>query len=147
MQKVLSQGMCFWTMNAISIWSESYGQYFSKVGELQDQGHKLKNYGAMWKVLSQCLRFFRADLKPRLPPWHPSDLRHLWLLPCNRWTEFNEIWQKARTNCPLPGLCFSCRSKNKDDRPSLWLAETFTTFPLQPRNLTKSERKQLLNII
>ena len=45
---------------------------------------------------------------------------------------------------PLPSLCFSGRSGKKDGRPDLWLAETFSTFPLKPligiqRNLTESK--------
>ena len=70
--------------------------------------------------------------------------RHFRLLLCNRWTEFNETWQEARFQRPLPSLCFSGRSKNQDDRPGLWLAETFSTSPLKPlngiqRNLTESK--------
>ena len=34
------------------------------------------------------------------------------LLLWNRWTEFNEIWQKARSQRPLPSLCFSGRSES-----------------------------------
>ena len=71
-------------------------------------------------------------------------LRHLRLLLWNRWTEFNETWQEARTQHPLPSLCFSGRSEKQDGRPGLWLAETFTTSPLKPlngiqRNLTASK--------
>ena len=32
------------------------------------------------------------------------------LLLWNRWTEFNETWQEARSQHPLPSLCFSGRS-------------------------------------
>ena len=59
---------------------------------------------------------------------------HFRLLFWNHWTEFNETWQGARTQHPLPSLFFSGRSKKQDGRPSLWLAETFSTFPLQPLN-------------
>ena len=69
---------------------------------------------------------------------------HFRLLLWNRWTEFNETWHKARTQCPLPSLCFSGRSEKQDGRPGLWLAETFSTSPLKPlnriqRNLTQSK--------
>ena len=40
-------------------------------------------------------------------------LRHLRLLLWHRWTEFNETSQEARSQCPLPSLCFSGRSENK----------------------------------
>ena len=71
-------------------------------------------------------------------------LRHFRLLLWNRWTEFNETWQKARSQRPLPSLCFSSRSKKQDGRPGLWLAETFSTSPLKrlkgiQRNLTGSK--------
>ena len=71
-------------------------------------------------------------------------LRHFRLLLWNRWTEFNETWQEARSQHPLPSLCFSGRSEKQDGRPGLWLAETFSTSPLKPlngiqQNLTESK--------
>ena len=70
-------------------------------------------------------------------------LRHFRLLLWNRWKEFNETWQEARSQCPLPSLCFSGQSEKQNGRPGLWLAETFSTCPLKPlnvihRNLTGS---------
>ena len=60
---------------------------------------------------------------------------HFRLLLWNRWTEFNETWrQEARSQCPLPSLCFLGQSEKQDDRPGLWLAETFSTFSLKPMN-------------
>ena len=59
---------------------------------------------------------------------------HFRLLLWNRWTEFNETWQEARTQCPLPSLCFSGWSEKQDGRPGLWLAETFSTSSLIPPN-------------
>ena len=52
--------------------------------------------------------------------------------------------QEARSQHPLPSLCFSGRSEKQDGRPGLWLAETFSTSPLKPlneiqRNLTGSK--------
>ena len=61
-------------------------------------------------------------------------LRHFRLLLWNRLMEFNETWQEARSQCPLPILCFSGRSEKQDGRPGLWLAETFSTSPLKPLN-------------
>ena len=61
-------------------------------------------------------------------------LRHFRLLLWNRWTEFNETWWEARSQRPLPSLCFSGRSEKQDGRPGLWLAETFSTSPLKPLN-------------
>ena len=56
--------------------------------------------------------------------------RLLW----NRRTESNETWQEARSQRPLPSLCFSGRSEKQDGRPGLWLAETSSTSPLKPLN-------------
>ena len=43
---------------------------------------------------------------------------------------FYETWPEARYQRPLPSLCFSGRSEKQDGRPGLWLAETFSTSPL-----------------
>ena len=59
---------------------------------------------------------------------------HFRLFLWNRWTEFNETCQEARSQRPLPSLCFSGRSEKQDGRPGLWLAETFLTSPLKPLN-------------
>ena len=59
-------------------------------------------------------------------------LRHFRLLLWNRWTEFNETWQVARSQRPLPSLCG--RSEKQDGRPGLWLAEAFPTSALKPLN-------------
>ena len=71
-------------------------------------------------------------------------LRHFRLLLWNRRKKFNETWQEARSQRPLPCLCFSGRSEKQDGYPGLWLAETFSTSPLKPlngiqRNLTGSK--------
>ena len=71
-------------------------------------------------------------------------LRHFLLLLWNCWTEFNETSQEARSQRPLPNLCFSGRSEKQDGCPGLWLAEAFSTSPLKPlnriqRNLTGSK--------
>ena len=59
---------------------------------------------------------------------------HFRLLLWNRWTEFNKTWQEARSQRPLPSLCFSGQSEKQDGRPGLWLAETFSNSPLKPLN-------------
>ena len=77
---------------------------------------------------------FRADRKNKMVAPAFDWLRHFRLLLWNRWTEFNETWQEARSQRPLPSLCFSGRSEKQDGRPGLWLAETFSTSPLKPQN-------------
>ena len=81
---------------------------------------------------------------PSVRPLSVVNFSHFQLLLWNRWTEFNETWQKARSQCPLPSLCFSGQSEKQDGRPGLWLAETFSTSPLKPlkgiqRNLSGSK--------
>ena len=87
---------------------------------------------------------FRADRNNKMAALDSDWLRHYRLLLWNRWTEFNQTWQEARSQRPLPSLCFSGWSEKQDGRPGLWLAETFSTSPLKPlngiqRNLTGSK--------
>ena len=77
---------------------------------------------------------FRAHRKNKMANLASEWLRHFRLLLWNHWTEFNETWQEARFQCPLPNLCFSGRSEKQDGRPGVWLAETFLTSPLKPLN-------------
>ena len=77
---------------------------------------------------------FPADRKNKMAALASDWLRHLRLLLWNRWTEFNETWQEAKSQCPLQSLCFSGWSEKQDGRPGLWLAETFSTSPLKPLN-------------
>ena len=87
---------------------------------------------------------FRADQKNKMAALVSDWLRHFRLLLWNRWTEFNKTWQEARSQRPLPSLCFSGRLEKQDGRPGLWLAEAFPTSALKPlngiqRNLTGSK--------
>ena len=50
---------------------------------------------------------------------------HFRLLLWNHWMEFDKTWQEARSQRPLPSLCFSGRSEKQNGLPGLWLAETF----------------------
>ena len=87
---------------------------------------------------------FQAYRKKKMAALDSDWLRHFRLLLWNHWTEFNKTWQDARSEHPLPSLCFSGRSEKQDGRPGLWLAVTFSTSPLKPlngigRNLTGSK--------
>ena len=77
---------------------------------------------------------FRADRKNKMAALASDWLRHFRLLLWNRLTEFNETWQEARSQRPLPSFCFSGWSEKQDGRPGLWLAETFSTSSLKPLN-------------
>ena len=77
---------------------------------------------------------FRADRKNKMAALASDWLGHFRLLLWNCWTEFNETWQEARSQCPLPSLCFSGWSEKQGSRPGLWFAETYSTSPLKPLN-------------
>ena len=61
--------------------------------------------------------FFGPIGKNKMAALASDWLRHLRLLLWNHWTEFNETWQEARSQCPLPSLCFSGGSEKQDGRP------------------------------
>ena len=52
-------------------------------------------------------------------------LRHFRLLLWNHWTEFNKSWHEARSQRPLPSLCFSGRSEKQDGRLASYLLRYF----------------------
>ena len=113
--------------------SETAGRNSTKLDRKQDLN-----------VLYQVCVFWANQKQNKMAAQASDWLRHFRLLLWNRWTEFNETWQEARSQRPLPSLCFSCRSEKQDARPGLWLAETFSTSPLKPlngiqRNLTGSK--------
>ena len=78
------------------------------------------------------LRFW-ADRKNKMDTPTFDWLRYFRLL-WNRWMEFAGTWQEATTQHPLPNLCFRAKRKAKDCYHDLWLADTFSTIPLEPLN-------------
>ena len=60
---------------------------------------------------------FRPIGKNKMAALDSYWLRHFKLLLWNHWTEFNETWQKARSQRPLPNLCFLGRKGNKNGHP------------------------------
>ena len=114
--------------------------FFSKTAERNSA--KLDRKQDLNVLYQVCV--FRADRKNKMAALASDWLRHFQLLLWNRWTEFNETWQEARSQRPLPSLCFSGRSEKQDGRHGLWLAEKFSTYSLKPlngtqRNLTGSK--------
>ena len=91
---------------------------------------------------------FRADQKNKMATLASDWLRHFRLLLWNRWMEFNKTWQEARSQCPLPSLCFSSRSEKQDGpRPLIgWDILDFSSETAE-RNSTKLDRKQDLNVL
>ena len=88
-----------------------------------------QDHNALYQV---CV--FRADRKNKMAALPLIGWDIFRLLLWNRWMEFNETWQEARFQRPLPSLCLSGRLGKQDGRPGLWLAETFWTSPLKPLN-------------
>ena len=64
---------------------------------------------------------FRADRKNKMAALASDWLRHFLLWNC--WTKFNETWQEARSQCPLPSLCFSSWSVKKNVCPDRIIIE------------------------
>ena len=64
-------------------------------------------------VITHCLSL--------LTTFHIFDF-FFWLLLRNCSMEFNKTWQEARSQRPLPSLCFSAESEKQDGRPGLGLA-------------------------
>ena len=54
---------------------------------------------------------FLADRKNKMAALASDLLTHFRLLLWNHWTQFNKTWQEARSECPLPRLCFSGQSE------------------------------------
>ena len=93
--------------------SETTERYSTKLDRKQD-------LNALYQV---CV--FRADWKNKMATPASDWLRHFWLLCRNCWTEFNEAWQEASSQCPLPSLCFSGRSEKQVGRLSSDLLRHF----------------------
>ena len=95
---------------------------------------------------------FGADRKQSWLPMTSYWLRHFWLLRC---TKFDEIWQEASTQRPLPSWSFSCWSENKDDRLGLRSAHTSATaarnfvetFMTRGKNSTSSAKFLLIRSV
>ena len=92
---------------------------------------------------------FRADRKNKMVALASDWLRHFRLLLWNRWTEFNETWQEARSKHHLPSLSFSRRLEK-----TLWLSWPLIVWDIfdcssetAERNSTKLGRKQDLNVL
>ena len=120
---------------------QNLGIDLSPVGEIFVFSSERNSTKLDWKqdlnVLYQvCV--FRADRKNKMAALASDWLSYFCHLLWNHRTDFNETWQEARSLRPLPSLCFLGRSEKQNDCPGLWLAETFSIYPLKriQRNLT-----------
>ena len=83
--------------------------YFSETAERNSTTlDRKQDLNALYQV---CV--FRADRKNKMAALASDWLRHFQLLLWNHWPEFDKTWQEARSQPPLPSLCFSGWSKNK----------------------------------
>ena len=112
-----------------------------------------------WNIHSYC---FLVHLSRRLKctiviTCCPSSVRpssvvnfsHFRLLLWNRWTEFNETWQEARSQRPVPSFCFSSRSEKTRWPPWSLIGWDIFNFSSETaeRNSTKLDRKQDLKVL
>ena len=92
---------------------------------------------------------FRADRKNKMAALASDWLRHFRLLLWNRWMKFNETWQEARSQRPLPSLCFFgwIRKTRWPSWPLIsWDIFDFSSETAE-QNSTKLDRKQDLNVL
>ena len=76
--------------------------FFSETAERNSTKlHRKEDLNVLYQV---CV--FRADRKNKMAALASDWLRHFRLLLWNRWTEFNETWQEARSQRLIPSLCF-----------------------------------------
>ena len=92
---------------------------------------------------------FRGEVDKNKMAAPASDkLRYFRILPWQRWTEFNETWQEARSQRPLPRFFF--RPIGKTRLPS-WPLIGWDIFDISPetaeRNSTKLDGKLDLNVL
>ena len=104
--------------------------FFSETAELNST--KLDRKQDLNILYQVCV--FRGDWKKKMAALASDWLKYFRLLLWNCWTEFNETWQEARSQPPLPSLCFWGWSEKQDGRPGLWLAVMFLTSSLKPLN-------------
>ena len=93
---------------------------------------------------------FQADRKNKIAALAPDWPRHFRLLLCNRWMDFNETWQDARSQSPLSGFCFGAIQKKKQDgRPGPLIGWDIFDFSSETavRNSRKLDRKHDLNVL
>ena len=92
---------------------------------------------------------FRAYRKNKMAALASDWLTHFRLLLWNRWMEFNETWQEARTQRPLPSLCFFGQIGKTRWRPWPLIGWNVSNFSSETteQNSMKLDRKQDPNVL
>ena len=132
---VLYQGYVFWAIPKTKWlpWPLIRWDFFYFSSETAEQ-----NSTKLWqKIRSQHLLpnlcYLGRSKKTRWLPW-PLIGWNTFDFFSETTERFNETWQDAWTQGPVQKLCFSGRLGKQECRPGLWLAETFSTCPMTPRN-------------
>ena len=103
--------------------------FFSEIAERNST--KLDRKQTLNVLYQICV--FRADRKHKMAALTSDWLRNFRLLWWNRWMEFKELDRKQDLKV-LYQICVYRADRKKNGRPSLWLAETFSTSSLKPLN-------------
>ena len=112
--------------------------FFSEIAERNST--KLDRKQTLNVLYQICV--FRADRKHKMAALTSDWLRNFRLLWWNRWMEFKETWQEARSKSPLPNLCLSGWSEKKWPPQPLIGWDIFDFFSeTAERNSTKLDRK------
>ena len=92
---------------------------------------------------------FLADRKNKIAALASDWLRHFRLLLWNRWKEFNKTWLEARSQRPLPILCFFGPIRKTRWPPWLLIGWDIFDFSCETAewNLMKLDRKQDHNVL
>ena len=119
--------------------------FFSETAEPNSIKHDRKqDLNVLYQV---CV--FQADRKNKMATPASDWLRHFLLLLWNCWIEFNKTWQEARSQRPLPSLCFfgPIGKTRWPPRPLIgWdILDFFSETAIL--NSTKLDRKQDLNVL
>ena len=120
---VLYQVLCFWAdrKNKMAAPASDWLRHFRLL--LWNHWNGIQQIFTGSKISTSSSKFvFFSDRSENKMATPASDWRRHFLLLWNHWTEFNETWQEARSQRPVPSLCFSGRSEQLDDRPALWSA-------------------------
>ena len=121
---------CCWNQNGMFIYIYVHVKLLNCYEEVFLQKKKYTTFKCTWAKGSSALLWSCVVCCPSVV----VNFSHIWLLLWNHWTEFNKTWHEARSQGPLPSLCFLGRSEKQDGCPGLSLAETFSTSPLKLLN-------------
>ena len=99
--------------NKMDTWTSDWLKHF--LTSLQKPLSRIQTNltGSKVSTSSTNFMFFGPNRKNKMAAPASDWLRHFQLFLWNHWMEFNKTWQKARS-CPLPRLCFSGRSVNRN---------------------------------